>query len=134
MSAVRLDSISLSPAPIRLLLSGVDILDGAPVLDIKPYVPYADCLPEARGGFASERPPESISVAFSKAAETALSGLSSEIPKLRDLIVQMIRIDPRPAYYGSGSRKDGFGTRIHHLEVKWTCREGDALVTSVEPS
>jgi tRNA-Thr(GGU) m(6)t(6)A37 methyltransferase TsaA len=134
MSAVRLEEITLSPPPVRLLISGADLLNGTPVLDIKPYLPYADCLPGARGGFAEEAPPESISVVFSKEAEEACRRRAAEIPSLRDLIVQMIQGDPRPAYYERRPKKNSFGTRIYDLEVKWEYREGRAVVTSVEPA
>lgn len=132
ISAVRLESISVMPQPVRLFISGADILDKTPVLDIKPYIPYADCLPDARGGFATEPPPESMSVVFSEAAESACCRLSAEIPRLRDLIVQMIRIDPRPAYYNRRPKKDFFGTRIYNLEVKWRCEGNEATVTFIE--
>lgn len=131
MSAVRLEGITVSPQSVRLQVSGPDILDQTPVLDIKPYVPYADSLPDARGGFASERPSESMSVVFSGSAETACRRLAPGIPRLRDLIVQMIRTDPRPAYYNRKPKKDRFGTRIHDLEVKWMCRGSEALVEAV---
>lgn len=134
MSAVRLEDITLSSAQVRLLISGADILDGTPVLDIKPYIPYADSLPDARGGFAAAPPPESVSIDFTDAAEAACRRFSGSIPKLRDLIVQMIRIDPRPAYYERRPKKDHFGTCIYDMEVKWRCRGKDALVTVVEKS
>jgi len=131
MSAVRLEGVTTAPQPVRLMISGADILDKTPVLDIKPYVPYSDSLPDARGGFASGPPPESMSVVFSEAAETACRRLAPDIPLLRDLIVQMIRTDPRPAYYGRRPKKDLFGTRIYDLEVKWRCRGKEALVEAV---
>lgn len=132
MSAVRLEGITVTPKAVRLQISGADILDETPVLDIKPYVPYADSLPDARGGFASEPPSESMSVVFSEEAEAAFRRLTPDIPPVRDLIVQMIRIDPRPAYYDRMPKKDHFGTRIYNLEVKWRCRGNEAMVTAVE--
>lgn len=134
MSAVRLDGVSVSSLPARLFLSGVDILDKTPVLDIKPYVPYADSLPNALGGYASEPPPELMSVVFSKQAEAVFKRKVADIPLLRDLIVQMIQSDPRPAYYGRRPKKSCFGSRIYDLEVKWECRDNGAVVTTIEPS
>lgn len=131
MSAVRLEEIRISPQPVRLLISGADILDQTPVLDIKPYVPYADLLPEARGGYASERPPVAMSVVFSNEAEEVCRQLTGRFPMLRDLIIQILQVDPRPAYYGRGPRKDRFGARIHDLEIQWTCRGSNAIVTAI---
>lgn len=132
MSAVRLEKLCVSPQSIRLLLSGADILDQTPVLDIKPYLPYADLLPEALGGFASDMPPAVMSVAFSNEAEDVCRQQAGRFPLLRDLIIQMLQVDPRPAYYGRRPKKERFGTRIYDFEVKWTCRESSVIVTAIE--
>ena len=132
MSAVRLEEVCISPRSIRLSISGADILDQTPVLDIKPYVPYADLLPDARGGFASERPPVVLSVAFSDEAEAVCRQQADRFPLLRDLIIQLLQVDPRPAYYSRGPKKEHFGTRIHDLEIKWRCRGSHVVVTAIE--
>jgi tRNA (adenine37-N6)-methyltransferase len=132
MSAVRLEKVLISPQSVRLLLSGVDILDQTPVLDIKPYVPYADLLPDARGGFAPEGPPAVMTVAFSDEAEEACRQQADRFPLLRDLIIQMLQVDPRPAYYARGPKKECFGTRIFNLEIKWVCRDSNVVVTAIE--
>src|SRR5262249_50831961 len=72
---------------------GVDLLDGTPVLDIKPYVPYADSYPAASAGWAEEaivRTP----VEFSERAELRLKDLK-HLPDLRSLIIEMLGLDPR---------------------------------------
>ena len=132
MSAVRLERVCISSQPVRLLLSGVDILDQTPVLDIKPYIPYADLLPEAQGGFAPERPPVVMSVVFSDNAEEVCRQQAGRFPLLRDLIIQMLQVDPRPAYYNLEPKKECFGTRIYDLEIKWTCRGSSVVVTTIE--
>ncbi len=132
ISAVRLEKIYVSPKPVRLFLSGVDILDKTPVLDIKPYVPYADSLPEALGGFAMEPPPVMMNVAFSHEAERVCRNLRTCFPQLKDLIVQMIQGDPRPAYYERNPKKNLFATRIYNLDVKWTCRDREVMVVAIE--
>ena len=132
MSAVRLEGLRVSPQPVRLFLSGADFLDKTPVLDIKPYLAFADSLPDALGGFASEPPPEVMSVEFSDDAEEACRQLTDNIPQLRDLIVQMLQSDPRPAYYQRKPQKECFGTRIHDLEVKWMCLGSKTIVTAIE--
>jgi tRNA (adenine37-N6)-methyltransferase len=132
MSAVRLEGLCLLPQSVRLLLSGADILDQTPVLDIKPYVPYADLLPEARGGFAPDMPPAVMSVVFSNEAEEVCRQQAGRYPLLRDLIIQMLQVDPRPAYYSRGLKKECFGTRIYDFEVKWTCRGSKVMVTAIE--
>ena len=99
LSAVKLEAIEGS----RLLVSGVDLMDGTPLLDIKPYVPYSDCIPQATQGFARGAPEARLQVSFSPTAESQL--LQHEhAEELRRLIVELLQIDPRPAYK---QRQDG---------------------------
>ncbi len=130
LSVVRLEKIALSPA--RLYLSGVDMIDGTPVIDIKPYVPYADSIPDAVAGFAAQRPATPLSVTFSDAAEAACRRLAPTRPRLRQLIVEVLQADPRPAYYGNASGREHFGTRLYDLDIKWRCRQETVLVTAID--
>ncbi len=116
-----------------LELGGGDFLDGTPVLDIKPYIPYADSIPTAHGAFADTAPEAINQVTFSAEAEQAVSKLENEKrPALRQLIRDMLAFNPRPAYQ---KEKPGriFGTRVFDLEVRW--KQADSLVTvlSVDP-
>ena len=85
LSAVRLLEIRRPEDEPELLVAGADILNGTPILDIKPYVPYADSWPEAQGGFADPR----------------AAILQVQAPP--DLLAQ----DPRPAYHAQGQRVYG---------------------------
>ena len=113
-SVVKLDKVE----PGRLFLSGIDLLDGTPVLDIKPYVPYADCLPNAVNQIAAAKP-ELIAVDWSAAALTAAQshGLRLQEP-LVALIEQCLAQDPRPAYQ-QPSPERRYGTRLWDLQVRW---------------
>ena len=64
LSAVELEKIEAAPGRVLLHLKGVDLLDGTPVLDIKPYLPYSDNIPGALGGFAPEMPAAPFEVSF----------------------------------------------------------------------
>ncbi len=112
-----------------LRVSGVDVLDGTPVLDIKPYVPYADAIPQARGGFAS--PPASpLTVKFSPQAEAQLNAAASL--QLRALIVQIISQDPRPGYLHRYPERSEFGLRLHGYNVRWRIDHHLAEVIAVD--
>lgn len=113
-SVVRLEKVEAG----RLWLSGIDLLDGTPVLDVKPYVPYADCLPQARNAIA-EAPPPVIPLEWS---EPAL--LQAQVHAVRlgepliELIEQCLAQDPRPAYQvPEPSRR--YGVRFWDVEVRW---------------
>jgi tRNA-Thr(GGU) m(6)t(6)A37 methyltransferase TsaA len=99
MSAVALDKIDLNaPGGIEIHLSGIDILDNTPVLDIKPYLPYADIVAEANAGWAHESIRQ-FPVTFSSEAEQKIAATATgpESLRLRALIEQMLSWDPRPA-------------------------------------
>ncbi|MDT9071663.1 TrmO family methyltransferase domain-containing protein, partial [Escherichia coli] len=68
LSVVKLDGVEIHNGAVTLLISGIDLLDGTPILDIKPYLPYSDALADARGGFADAAPETSMTVEFSAAA------------------------------------------------------------------
>jgi len=108
-----------------LELAGGDFLDGTPVLDIKPYIPYADSIPDARGGFANGAPEAPNTVAFSPEAEAVFQTL--EKPQ-QQLIRDMLSHDPRPAYQADDPDRV-FGTTVFDLEIKW--KQADSAVTVV---
>lgn len=99
MSAVVIKKIDLEAAGgPEITVGGVDLVDGTPVLDIKPYIPYADAIPNANAGWASD-PIERIPVIFSTKAETEIRARDGDGSKnLRALIVNILELDPRPAF------------------------------------
>lgn len=130
LSAMELERIEAAPGRVLLHLKGVDLLDGTPVLDIKPYLPYSDSIPGATGGFAPEAPVAPFTVRFSPEALAACAAAKDSAPELEALIRQILAHDPRPAYYGKGGRR-AFGMRLFDFDVKWEV-DGDAvLVTGI---
>ncbi|MCX5883201.1 MAG: tRNA (N6-threonylcarbamoyladenosine(37)-N6)-methyltransferase TrmO [Deltaproteobacteria bacterium] len=133
MSAVRLEKIVREKKETRLYLSGIDLMDGTPVLDIKPYLPYADAIFDASGGFASSIPEALIRVNFSPEARAfCLEKEQSGYPGLTRLIEQLLKMDPRPAYYTSTPQKSHFGMKLYGFNVLWETSEGAAYVTACE--
>jgi tRNA-Thr(GGU) m(6)t(6)A37 methyltransferase TsaA len=129
-SAVELLTIEKSPGKISLHLKGVDLLDGTPVLDIKPYLPYADSLPQARHGFAPGPPPKAMAVRFSEqAAHTCRSLEAQSYPRLERLIVDLLALDPRPGY---APEKNTFGMRLWDLNIRFEIHDDHIEVTSIE--
>lgn len=113
-SVVRLEKVEAG----RLWLSGIDLLDGTPILDIKPYVPYADCLDNAHNAIAATAP-VTIPVDWQPAAleQAREHGLRLNEP-LVELIAQCLAQDPRPAYQiPEPSRR--YGCRLWDLDVRW---------------
>jgi tRNA (adenine37-N6)-methyltransferase len=117
-----------------LHLSGVDILDATPVLDVKPYLPWADAIAGADGGFADNPPQPGLQVSFSPQADTRCREMSEQRPNLSAIITRMLENDPRPGYH-AGSADDPlriYGTRLFDLDVTWQVTGGIARVLSVE--
>ncbi|TLX55179.1 tRNA (N6-threonylcarbamoyladenosine(37)-N6)-methyltransferase TrmO [Stutzerimonas nosocomialis] len=113
-SVVKLDAIE----PGRLWLSGIDLLDGTPILDIKPYVPYADAIAEASNGMAAEAP-AAIAVEWSEQALQQARQHGQRLGEpLAELIEQCLAQDPRPAYQ-TPTPERRYGTRLWDVEVRW---------------
>lgn len=125
LSVVELLDVDVS-AGVRLTVRGADLLDGTPVLDIKPYVPYVDAIPDARAGFAPE-PPAVLSVVYAPEAETALVAR----PDLKALISQVLSQDPRPAYRQNDPDRE-YGMALADANVRFAIADGKVRVTAVQ--
>lgn len=113
LSAMKLDNIEIRPrGRILLHVSGVDLLDGTPVLDIKPYIPYADAIPDAIAGFAPQPPDaEQLKVDFS-------DGVADRLPEeFARLCKKVVAADPRPAYQRIPGRE--YQCYLEDKEVVW---------------
>ena len=113
-SVVKLERVEAG----RLHLSGIDLLDGTPVLDIKPYVPYADRVPEAHNAIADAAPP-AIAVDWEGTAleQARAQALRLDEPVI-ELIEQCLAQDPRPAYQ-TPTPERRYGVRFWDLQVRW---------------
>ena len=121
LSVVKL--ISIEPGPV-IRVSGADMVDGTPIYDIKPYVPYSDSVPDAAAGF-TEIPWEPLKVELP--LQLPASATADWVAALRETLAQ----DPRPAYQQDSSR-------IYHLilkpfEVHFRVDSGCAIVTAITP-
>ena len=121
-SVVRLEKVEAG----RLLLSGIDLLDGTPVLDIKPYVPYADAVADATNQMA-DAPPAPIAVSWS---DTALPQAREHALRLAEPLVELIEQclaqDPRPAYQVPPPERV-YGVRFWDVQVRWHYPQPDQI-------
>ncbi len=123
LSVVRLDAVQIHAGELALELSGIDLLEGTPVLDIKPYLPYADSLNDATGGFAASPPVVLQKVVFSDNA-LAQCAVKSQLLKIdvSALIVQTLEQDPRPSYRKGTVDHKLYMLRLYDFDVRWRCR------------
>lgn len=124
LSCVGLERVELHPklGPV-LHVRGADLMDGTPIYDIKPYLPYADCKPEASSGFAPQ-PGTTLAVDI---PERWLALIPEE---KRGVLKGVLAQDPRPAYQRDPSRV--YGLTFAGLEVKFTVTDGVLTVCQVE--
>lgn len=118
LSVVGLECISDSEEGVELQLYGIDLLDGTPVLDIKPYIPYVDSVPQATAGYASGPPTACLHVIFSEQATQQLA-MRPDGDDLKRLIEGLLRTDPRPAYMGARDPDRVYGMRLYDFDLRW---------------
>src|SRR3989338_3034785 len=128
MSVVKLLRTEISDAGIRLHISCPDIVSGTPIYDIKPYLAYADRVDDSIDGYAPTPPPACLSVSFSSLAEAEIAALSVQTySALRELIREVLSLDPRPPYKGDADDKI-YRMALYDLDVEWCVAEGEARV------
>ncbi len=127
LSCVRLERVEPdTPEGPVLYVSGADLMDGTPIFDIKPYLPYADCQPDAVGGFAAQPWARELAVDFPPEL------LEQIPPEKREALVGVLAQDPRPSYQKDGARVYGF--TFAGYEVRFTVADGVLTVREVSPA
>ncbi len=123
LSCVRLLAVEkTSGEGCVLRVAGADILSGTPIYDIKPYIPYTDCRPEARGGFAPDSG-QTLRVSFAP-------GTREQVPaEKRAALEGVLANDPRPRYQNDSQRV--YGIDFAGLNIKFTVRDEELIVLSV---
>ena len=123
LSCVRLDKVEHTANGPVLTVFGADLVDGTPIFDIKPYIPFADCHTDASQGYTEDTKEYKISVEIS-------DDLLSSFPKeKRDALLEILSEDPRPAYQDDPERIYGFS--FAGYEIRFTVRENLLTVTDI---
>lgn len=125
LSCVKLERCEQSETEgTVLVVSGCDLLDGTPIFDIKPYIPFADCRPEASGGYADEHREHRLEVSFPEE-------LLSRIPEnKRAALIECLADDPRPSYQSDPDRI--YGMRYAGFDIRFRVSGSRAEVAEVE--
>lgn len=124
LSAVKLDAIVMDPrlGPV-VHVSGVDLMDGTPIFDIKPYIVYTDSHPEAVSGFANKPAEYLLQVVFP-------DDLLEKVPEgQRESLVAVLEHDPRPQYQNDPDRV--YGMAFGDVEVRFSVRQDTLTVTDI---
>ncbi len=112
----------LSVDGMDLVVKGADLMDGTPIYDIKPYIPYADAYPSARSGFVSGAPEAALRVVIP--ASLPLDA------KQREALTQVLSLDPRPAYQDDPGKE--YGMVFDNRNIRFSVSEGILTVLTIE--
>lgn len=125
ISALKLERIEFCEnCRTEIFVSGCDMMNNTPVIDIKPYLPYTDSIPDAKGGFTENIKDRSLDVCFSEK-------LVCKIPvEKRSTLTEVLESDPRPSYKGDEDKVYGF--KFAGFEIKFKVVEKTLTVISVE--
>lgn len=124
LSCVEIKRIFKGDHGMCIEVAGADLMDGTPIYDVKPYVPLADCKPDAKGGFTTTDAWERLEVRFPE-------NLIAQIPEnKREALLGVLAEDPRPAYHEDASRE--YGISFAGWNVRFMVDRGILTVCSLE--
>ena len=126
LSSVQIESIELSTieGPVIHVL-GADLMDGTPIYDIKPYVTYADCHPNARSGFVDERQWQQLTVVFPPHLQALIN------PKNREALTRVLALDPRPQYQDNPDKI--YGMPYENYDIQFRVANNTLTVINIKP-
>jgi tRNA-Thr(GGU) m(6)t(6)A37 methyltransferase TsaA len=140
LSVLKIEAVdATAQGGAEIKVSGLDILDGSPVVDIKPYLPFADCVTEASSGWAYGSVKKFI-VTFSNEALNEIKAQQARHGHLRlkELMQQMLELDPRPRSQqeaaplaDANSQGQRFAFRLLNFDVHWVVRQGGLHVVQL---
>lgn len=131
LSVVQLVKVIQTNSKVRLLIRGGDLLNGTPIIDVKPYVAYSDAIPNAKSGFAQSTP-ALLNVEWTEIArEQAQTLIAQELfdTEQQDLINELLALDPRPAYQDDADRV--YGMRYGQVNVLFKVFNQQIIVVSI---
>ncbi len=132
MSLVELKDIRCQGEQVILDLGSLDLVDGTPVVDIKPYLPFAEALPEAKASYAQQAPQATMPVNFTPELAQSLPQLERRYPHLRQFIVDVLAQDPRPAYRQQEEAGKEYAVWLLDFNVRWRVTETGFEVFALE--
>jgi len=132
MSLVELKGIRCQKEQVVLELGSLDLVEGTPVIDIKPYLPFAESLPDARASYAQQAPQADVAVYFTDDIARQLPSLEQRYPHLGIFIRDVLAQDPRPAYRKEEESGKTYAVWLLDFNVRWRVTERGFEVFALE--
>ena len=134
-SVVKLHAVHSHNGKVSLEISGMDLLDGTPIIDIKPYIPFSDSIENAQGGIAQEAP-VLANVYFNEQAQIQLEKYQQNpaYPRLAELIEGVLAQDPRPAYKKAKADPKLYQVALYDLDILWIVTDAGIKVIELRAS
>lgn len=119
ISPVKLEKIHHKPQSLILEVSGADLLDGTPIIDIKPYLAHSDIIMDASYELIQKPTPLEHQVQFSEQAELSCNYWTEKLQEpLKEQIIELLKCDPRPAFKKKNEEKN-YVVALYHLNIIW---------------
>lgn len=132
LSVVKLKAVKKVGNSVRVYVTGSDLLDSTPIIDIKPYIHYSDAVEDAQSGYAHDEPVRK-QVIWSEQAGLTRTELFTNAKMTQQYIIeleQVLSLDPRPAYQDDEERI--YGMRFGSLNIKFSCLNDVIIVQGIE--
>lgn len=132
LSVVKLKKVVKVGKSVRVYVSGSDLLDGTPVIDLKPYIHYSDAVLDAESGYAQQQPPRKVVIWSEIAAIQQQNYLAQGFLNLQIIaeLEQVLALDPRPAYQHDATRV--YGMSFAQLNIKFSVGESVVEIIQIE--
>ncbi|WP_370278860.1 tRNA (N6-threonylcarbamoyladenosine(37)-N6)-methyltransferase TrmO [Pontibacterium sp.] len=131
LSPVKLEAVRVEGNKVFLDVRGADLLDGTPILDIKPYLPYSDVIEDAEFAVADKIEKLDLPVVFSPEAKTVCELYEQNSgSSLTEQICDILSCDPRPAYKKNDSERV-YGVKLHNFDIRWQITNDQIYVESI---
>ena len=131
LSVVQFKKVEKVGKSVRLYVTGSDLLNGTPILDVKPYIQYSDAVLDARSGYAQDEPLRKQVIWSNEALALREAKLKNQelTQQTLDELEQVLSLDPRPAYQHDPTRV--YGMKFAHLDVKFVVREHEIEIQAL---
>jgi tRNA-Thr(GGU) m(6)t(6)A37 methyltransferase TsaA len=131
LSLLELSHVERSPKQLAMHFKGGDLVNGTPIYDVKPYLPYADSIPNAQAGYAQQAPQHQLLVSWSEQALQQAQQLNLE--QSQGLVIeQVLAQDPRPAYKQNKTDDREYGVALYQFNIRWRIIEVNTGESQVE--